>query len=139
MTVTDTREAQPTMSAAADTARAKLTTRELAALRAQLRRELTADLAAARAERRATRGEPETPEIAAAARRMVRAVGKRAGGDLEGLADLAALREVVDAELAGAVTQLRAGAQLTNGGYSWADVAQVLGITRQAAQQRFGR
>lgn len=127
------------MSATADAALAKLTKREQLALRTQLRREVRAELEQARKASRRQR-ELETPEVAAAARRMIRAVGKRAAVDLEGLALLAELREVVDLELGAAVTAARRGEGLAGDRrYSWADVGRVLGITRQAAQMRFGK
>ena len=56
--------------------------------------------------------------------------------DIEGLAHLAKLRSTVDGALHRAVTQLRTE---EGGGYSWTDVGRVLGITRQGAEQRFGR
>lgn len=126
----------PTAAEAVARAEAKLTVREYGALRAQLRRELQAELSASgRVKAPRVR---ELPEVASAARRMIRAVGQRAAVDVEGLAELAQLRDEVDHQLRDAVTAARAGAGLSNGGYSWADVARVLGITRQAAQQRFG-
>ena len=118
------------MSATATAARDKLTGRELAALRAELRRELTAELADRPARTPRVR---ETPELAGCARRMIRALGKRCGAqDVEGLSQLAALRADVDAALVDGVTLARAQ------GFSWAFVGDVLGMTRQAAQQRFG-
>lgn len=116
-------------------ARAKLTQGELRALQAELRRELRAELQAP-AKRTRVR---ELPEVASAARRMIRAVGQRAATDVEGLAELAQLRDVVDEQLREAVNAARAGEGLQGPGYSWADVGRVLGMTRQAAQQRFGR
>jgi hypothetical protein len=66
--------------------------------------------------------------------RTIRAAGRRiANGDIEGLPDLIALHDEVDAALAVAVTGLR-----STYGYSWAEIASRLGITRQAAQQRWG-
>ncbi len=64
--------------------------------------------------------------------RMLRAYGRRvAAGDIE---DLGPFREVIDqaeADLARAVTGLRGQ------GYSWADVARGLGMSKQGAHQRF--
>lgn len=69
-----------------------------------------------------------------AVERMVMAMGRRvASGDIDGLTALARLREAVTVATKSAVTQLRA-----EHGYSWADVARPLGITRQSAQERFG-
>lgn len=127
------------MSATADAALAKLTKREQQALRTQLRRELRAELDAQRKASRRTR-ELETPAVAAAARRMIAAVGKRAATDIEGLAMLADLHMIVDLELARAVAAARRGDGLVGDHrYSWADVGRVLGISRQAAQMRFGK
>lgn len=75
----------------------------------------------------------ETPEYAGCVRRMVRAHGRRVGGaDPEDLGELVGLYEVVGEAVADAVAGLR------EGGCSWAQIARGLGITRQAAQQRFG-
>jgi hypothetical protein len=75
----------------------------------------------------------ENDEYAAFARRIVRAYAKRvATGDVEALTDMVALSTVLDDAITDAVTGLRAH------GYSWADIAGRLGITRQAAQQRWG-
>ncbi len=66
-------------------------------------------------------------------RRIVAAHGRRvADGDVEGLGQLAALGEQIEQATAAAVRGLR------KGGYSWTDIATRLGITRQAAQQRWG-
>lgn len=68
-------------------------------------------------------------------RRMVRATSRRVGDrDIEALAGLAFLRDEVDAAMVAAVADLR-----EQHGYSWTDVGRVLGITRQAAQQRYGK
>ena len=77
----------------------------------------------------------ENPEFAAFVRRILRAAARRlANGDVEGLAGLVALRSEVDAAIAGAIGGLRS----PQWSYSWADIARVLGTTRQAAQQRYG-
>jgi hypothetical protein len=77
----------------------------------------------------------ENPEFAAFIRRILRAAGCRVGdGDVEGLADLVALRFELDTAIADAVAGLRS----PKWAYSWADIARVLGVTRQAAQQRYG-
>jgi hypothetical protein len=76
----------------------------------------------------------ENDEYAAFIRRIIRAYGRRiAAGDVEALADAVALIEELDAAIVHAVTGLRA-----THGYSWADIARPLSISRQAAQQRFG-
>lgn len=92
---------------------------------------------AARAPRRPKRKKSwETAEFGAMVERQVRALARRvrAEGDVESLALLSDLTRVIDEELAAAVGVLRA-----EQGYSWADVARVLGETRQAAQQRWGK
>jgi hypothetical protein len=75
----------------------------------------------------------ENDEYAAFVRRIVRAYAKRVGsGDVEALTDMVGLSTLLDGAIFEAVTGLRAH------GYSWADIAARLGITRQAAQQRWG-
>jgi hypothetical protein len=75
----------------------------------------------------------ENDDYAAFARRIVAAHGRRiAAGDIERLPDLVALAQEIDHATTVAVTGLR------HAGYSWADIANRLGITRQAAQQRWG-
>ncbi|HEY0699064.1 MAG TPA: hypothetical protein VGD43_14790 [Micromonospora sp.] len=75
----------------------------------------------------------ENDEFAAFTRRIIRAHGRRvATGDVEALADLVNLSATIDQAIAEAVTGLRAF------GYSWAEIGARLGITRQAAQQRWG-
>lgn len=77
----------------------------------------------------------ETPEVASAARRMIRAVAKRAieHVDIDALTELVALREVLDQAIVDAVAGLRSGSNP----YSWADVGRVTGMTRQAAQEKY--
>jgi hypothetical protein len=82
---------------------------------------------------RRNRPRVENDDYAAFARRIVAAHGRRiAAGDIERLRDLVALAEEVDQATATAVAGLR------RVGYSWAEIATRLGITRQAAQQRWG-
>jgi hypothetical protein len=77
----------------------------------------------------------ENPAFAAFARRILRAAGRRvADGDVEGLADLVNLRSDLDAAIADAIQGLRS----PKWSYSWTEIARVLGVTRQAAQQRYG-
>jgi len=79
----------------------------------------------------------EMPEWFGFMRRMVRATSRRvADRDIEALAGLQLLRDEIDAEMQRAVDALRTE---EGGGYSYTDVGRVLGITRQAAQQRFGK
>ncbi|MDQ3577186.1 MAG: hypothetical protein M3443_06210 [Actinomycetota bacterium] len=75
----------------------------------------------------------ENHDYAAFARRVVTAHGRRiADGDVEGLAALLTLANDLDQVITDAVHGLRAF------GYSWAEIAARIGITRQAAQQRWG-
>jgi hypothetical protein len=75
----------------------------------------------------------ENDQYAAFLRRVIRAYGRRiAAGDVEALADAVALIDELEDAIAHAVNGLRAH------GYSWADIARPLEITRQAAQQRWG-
>ena len=80
-----------------------------------------------------TRPVVENPEYTAFARRILRACGRRiAAGDIASLALMAELADTIDASIRDAVTGLR------DRGYSWADIGSRLGVTRQAAQQRWG-
>ena len=75
----------------------------------------------------------ENDEFGAFARRILAAHGRRiATGDVEGLRDLAALHTAWEHATQAAVTGLRAE------GFSWAEIRDRLGTTRQAAQQRWG-
>jgi hypothetical protein len=75
----------------------------------------------------------ENDDYAAFSRRVIAAQARRiAAGDVEGLADLTALEDEVQRAIHTAVSGLRTQ------GYSWAEIATRLGITRQAAQQRWG-
>jgi hypothetical protein len=78
--------------------------------------------------------ERETPEVAKAVGRMVRAVGRRIGReDPVDLVELRRLREALDEAERLAVEGLR------ERGFSWAEIGDGLGTTRQNAQQRFTR
>ena len=75
----------------------------------------------------------ENDEYAAFARRVLRAYARRvADGDVEALTVMLGLSAEIDTAIAQAVIGLRAF------GYSWAEIGSRLGITRQAAQQRWG-
>jgi hypothetical protein len=75
----------------------------------------------------------ENDEYAAFVRRAVAAYARRvAAGDVEALRDLVGLSADLDTALVDAVKGLRAF------GYSWAEIGDRLGISRQAAQQRWG-
>jgi len=75
----------------------------------------------------------ENDEYAAFARRVLRAYARRiAAGDIEALTLLLNLGTDVENATRHAVIGLR------EFGYSWAEIGTRLGITRQAAQQRWG-
>jgi hypothetical protein len=74
----------------------------------------------------------ENDENGAFVRRVLRAYGRRVGdGDVEALALMLGPAEKIDTAVAEAVKGLR------NHGYSWAEIGSRLGITRQAAPQRW--
>lgn len=67
--------------------------------------------------------------------RMVRAMARRAvGGELEALGVLRELRWKIDA----AIAEGAQGAHATFG-FSWTEIGNELGISRQAARQMYGR
>ena len=75
----------------------------------------------------------ENDEYAAFLRRVIRAYSRRvAAGDIEAITNMVALGDELDHATRQAITGLR------EWGYSWADIAMRLGITRQGAQQRWG-
>jgi hypothetical protein len=75
----------------------------------------------------------ENDEYAAFARRILRAYARRiADGDVEALTLMLGLAAEIDDAISQAVKGLR------KSGYSWAEIGARLGITRQAAQQRWG-
>jgi hypothetical protein len=76
----------------------------------------------------------ENPEYAAFTRRVLAAYGRRVGsGDLEALTSMAHLSVDVDTALRHAIDGLRRVR------YSWDEIAVRLGVTRQAAQMRYGK
>lgn len=82
--------------------------------------------------KRRSRSFYEAPEMEAFMRRMARALARRAAeGDLEALAAIVAAR----ADLADALEVGARGAH--EHGYSWTEIGREIGITRQAARQRF--
>ncbi len=75
----------------------------------------------------------ENDEYTAFARRVLRAYSRRiATGDVETLADMVGLHTELEEAIRDAVIGLRGF------GYSWAEISARLGVTKQAAQQRFG-
>lgn len=75
----------------------------------------------------------ENDAYAAFARRVLRAYSRRvADGDIETLRDLIHLADDIETAIRAAVIGLR------QVGYSWAEIAARLGVTRQAAHQRWG-
>ena len=75
----------------------------------------------------------ENDEYAAFLRRVIAAYSRRvASGDIEAITPMARLSGELEDAIRQAITGLRAY------GYSWADIAMRLGITRQGAQQRWG-
>jgi hypothetical protein len=80
-----------------------------------------------------TRQAVENDAYAAFARRVIRAYARRVGsGDVEALRPMLDLARTLDDCINDAVTGLRAF------GYSWAEIANRIGVTRQAAHQRWG-
>jgi hypothetical protein len=75
----------------------------------------------------------ENDEYAAFLRRVIAAYSRRvASGDIEAITTMAHLADDLEDATRNAITGLR------DFGYSWADIAMRLGITRQGAQQRWG-
>ncbi len=75
----------------------------------------------------------ENDEYTAFARRVLRAYSRRiAAGDVETLADMVGLQTELETAIRDAVIGLRGF------GYSWAEIGARLGVSKQAAQQRWG-
>ena len=75
----------------------------------------------------------ENDEYAAFLRRVIRAYSRRvAAGDIEAITTMVRLADDLEDATRQAINELNAF------GYSWADIAMRLGITRQGAQQRWG-
>jgi DNA-directed RNA polymerase specialized sigma24 family protein len=75
----------------------------------------------------------ENNEFTDFARRIMRAMARRAAGDVDLLPGLLAVQHEIDQLMRQAVSACRAE------GYSWSEIAQRLGTTKQAAQQRYGQ
>lgn len=76
----------------------------------------------------------ENDQYAAFVRRVIAAYSRRvAAGNIDAISDMTSVAAELDDAITEAVTGLRAA------GFSWADIAARLGVTRQAAQQRWGR
>jgi hypothetical protein len=79
------------------------------------------------------RRQVENDEHSAFVRRILRAYARRVGdGDIEALALMLGLADEIDTAIVEAVKGVRVY------GYSWTEIGARLGITRQAAQQRWG-
>ncbi|MGH3712841.1 MAG: hypothetical protein ACRDT4_05185 [Micromonosporaceae bacterium] len=75
----------------------------------------------------------ENDQYAAFTRRIIRAYARRvATGDVEALTDMLQLADELNTAITTAAKGLHAF------GYSWAEIGDRAGITRQAAQQRWG-
>ena len=75
----------------------------------------------------------ENDQYAAFLRRVINAYSRRvAFGDIEAITTMTRLADHLEDATRQAITGLR------HIGYSWADIALRLGITRQGAQQRWG-
>jgi hypothetical protein len=82
--------------------------------------------------KRRNRPAVENLDYAAFSRRVIRAAARRiAAGDVDELTHLLSLERELQCAIQTAVNGLRAQ------GYSWADIALRIGITRQAAHQRW--
>lgn len=82
-----------------------------------------------------SRGTPETTDFGKMVGRMIRSYGQRvADADEVDLAQMMKMRDDIERALVIAVH-----GQRTKWGRSWAYIAEGAGITRQAAQQRWGK
>jgi len=73
----------------------------------------------------------ENDEYATFLRRVIRAYSRRVAAG-EAVADLTAIADEIGTAIQDAITGLR------RNGYSWADIALRMNVTRQAAQPRWG-
>lgn len=80
----------------------------------------------------------ETAEFCGMMGRMIRAHRRRvAAGNAEDLRDLVKLRDELDAAITDSARALHTGVD-GQPGLSWTEIAAALGVSRQAARQRFG-
>src|SRR5918912_289067 len=85
--------------------------------------------------RKRSRREVENSQFDAFVRRILRAYARRVGaGDVEALRSLSLLSSEVDAVSRLAVAGLRTSPY----SYSWSEIAERLGTSKQAAQMRYG-
>lgn len=75
----------------------------------------------------------ETSEYVGMMRRVIRALGRRAADDVDALAEFQGLARELDAAMAQAARDCHAA------GYSWTEIANALGTSRQNARQRFAQ
>ena len=66
-------------------------------------------------------------------RRVIRAAIRRAAADENGLEELVGVRAELEEGIRQAVEASR------DDGYSWADIARILGTTKQSAWERYGK
>ena len=92
-------------------------------------------MTATRGSRKRVEHTTENAEFDAFVRRILRAYARRvAAGDVEALASLTALSAEIDAVTRLAVAGLRGRPYC----YSWSEIAARLGVSKQAAQMRYG-
>lgn len=85
----------------------------------------------------AKRREREAPEVGAMALRVIRALVRRAeSGDTEALEQLSMIETVAASAVGEALTRMQRGTGSVSAPYSWAELGDALGITRQSAQGR---
>ncbi len=77
----------------------------------------------------------ETADYARMARRVITKLAERGATEFDQLAEIAAVAKAADAALRAAVKGIR----VEHPDVSWAVIGDMLGISRQGAQQRFGK
>ena len=79
--------------------------------------------------------EREAPEVGAMALRVIRALVRRAeAGDTEALEQLQMIEAVAQSATGEALTRMQAGSGQAP--YSWAELGDAMGVTRQTAHER---